>query len=255
MLFRCQGSNTAREMYRLSSCSLHQLALRNALSVARRGSMSALPARGYKVVLSEAERCGGLRFGHVSPAQVYLPCMTSVRTISTSLGPRNNEDGQIIYIGNLAKMVLGVKFFSYSTSIFTLCLMPYIMLKSGMGVDSLALKAAFISVVGFFTFVTPVTLHLITKGYVIRLYHNSDSDTYTAITYNAFLAQKRTMFHQKDVEIPGVSKMFTTFYARKKSMLVNPMLFANAHDYNHLMGYDKPFTFNPEELSQSTKNK
>ncbi|OCT74817.1 transmembrane protein 70, mitochondrial [Xenopus laevis] len=237
-------------MLRLTTCCRQSLAH-------SRARISAAGARSAPVygVLFPKEGLGIARRRCEPSTQIILPNVTSVRYISTSQGAGNYEDGRLIYTGNLAKSVLGIKFFSYSTSIFSICLMPYILLQSGISVDSLALKIAFVSVVGFFTFVTPVTLHLITKGYVIRLYHNSETDTYTAVTYNALLAEKRTVFHPKDVEIPGVSKMFTTFYAQKKSMLVNPMLFGNPYDYNHLMGYDKPFTFSPEELSQSSEDK
>lgn len=109
--------------------------------------------------------------------------------------------------------------------------------------------------VGFFTFITPVTLHYVTKGYVVRLYYNKEKDLYTAITYNIFLREKKTEFTPEDVEVPGISKMFTTFYAKKKSMLINPMLFPIASDYQHLMGYDKPFTFNPEDLNPPSNEK
>lgn len=135
----------------------------------------------------------------------------------------------------------------------SLSIMPFIIFKTGMGFDNLPLQILFYSFIGFFTFVTPITLHLITKGYVIRLYHKSETDTYTAITYNAILAEKKTVFHQKDVKIPDISKMFTTFYAGTKSMLVNPGLFQYPQDYNHLMGYDKPFTFDLEESKESAE--
>ncbi|XP_042300484.1 transmembrane protein 70, mitochondrial [Sceloporus undulatus] len=138
---------------------------------------------------------------------------------------------------------------------FSMCLVPIIIFKTGVGVDSLPLQIAFYSIVGFFTFITPVTLHLITKGYIIRLYHKAETDTYTAITYNAILAEKKTVFHQKDVKIPDINKMFTTFYAKTKSMLVNPLLFQYPQDYSHLMGYDKPFTFDLEESKTSTDDK
>ncbi|CAB1326263.1 unnamed protein product [Coregonus sp. 'balchen'] len=136
----------------------------------------------------------------------------------------------------------------FSTSGASLCMMPYILLKTGISVQSLVLKGAFCGVIGFFTFLTPILLHIITKGYVVRLYHNQDTDTYTAVTYNILLMEKKTVFCQSEVKIPGVSKMFTTFYADKKSMLVNPMLFPLPHDYNHLMGYDQPFSFDTEDL-------
>ncbi|XP_076838340.1 transmembrane protein 70, mitochondrial, partial [Brachyhypopomus gauderio] len=164
------------------------------------------------------------------------------------------EDGILIYTGNLGKTVLGVKFFSYSSSMFSLCVMPYIMMKNGMGVSSFTMKVAFCGVIGFFTFITPVLLHLITKGYVVRLYHNKETDTYTAVTYSAFLTQKKTVFHQSDVRIPDVSSMFTSFYVKKQSMLLNPMLFDLPHDYNHLMGYDQPFSFDMEEVNKPDKN-
>ncbi|KFO04166.1 hypothetical protein N312_10971, partial [Balearica regulorum gibbericeps] len=171
----------------------------------------------------------------------------AVRSLCTSSPHEHPEHGRLVYKGNLAKAVLGVRFFSYSTSIFNLFMMPYIMLKTGIGFESLFIQAAFYGLIGFFTFVTPVTLHVLTKGYVIRLYYKDEMDTYTAITYNAILAEKATVFHQKDVKIPDITKMFTTFYAKTKSMLVNPTLFPNPQDYNHLMGYDKSLYFNLEE--------
>nr|XP_009687797.1 PREDICTED: transmembrane protein 70, mitochondrial [Struthio camelus australis] len=179
----------------------------------------------------------------------------AVRSLSTSPPQEHSEHGRLIYTGNLAKAVLGVKFFSYSTSIFNLFMMPYIMLKTGIGFESLFIQAAFYGLVGFFTFVTPVTLHILTKGYVIRLYYKAEMDTYTAITYNAILAEKATVFHQNDVKVPDISKMFTTFYAKTKSMLVNPMLFPNPQDYEHLMGYDKPFYFDWEEEKEASESK
>ncbi|XP_060729319.1 transmembrane protein 70, mitochondrial [Tachysurus vachellii] len=174
------------------------------------------------------------------------PCVYG-RCYSSQLG--STED-VLIYTGNLGKAVLGVKFFSYSSSMFSLCLMPLILTKTGIGVSSFAMKAAFCGFIGFFTFLTPVLLHLITKGYVVRLYHNRETDMYTAVTYNALLVEKKTMFHQSDVKVPDVSRMFTSFYAKKKSMLINPMLFDVPHDYNHLMGYDRPFTFDPEDINK-----
>ncbi|KAM9388052.1 transmembrane protein 70, mitochondrial [Phaethornis superciliosus] len=179
----------------------------------------------------------------------------AARSLCTPSPHDHPEHGRLVYKGNLAKAVLGVKFFSYSTSIFNLFMMPYIMLKTGVGFESVFLQAAFYGLIGFFTFVTPVTLHVLTKGYVVRLYYKEEMDTYTAITYSAILAEKATVFHQKDVKIPDITKMFTTFYAKTKSMLVNPSLFPNPQDYNHLMGYDKSFYINLEEEEEDGERK
>ncbi|KAK5859352.1 hypothetical protein PBY51_020915 [Eleginops maclovinus] len=174
-------------------------------------------------------------------------CSVSSRCLSTAT---HSEDGHLIYSGNLGTAVRGVKLFSYSSSGASLLLMPQILMKTGLGVQSLALQAAFCGVVGFFTFITPVVLHFISKGYVIRLYHNPNRDTYTAITCSLFLTEKRSVFYQRQVRIPAVSQMFTTFYAGDTGLLVNPDMFPIPHDYNHLMGYDKPFSFSTEDVGR-----
>lgn len=178
------------------------------------------------------------------------PDLKQVQQRNFSASPASNTDGRLIYTGELGKTVLGVKFFSYSCSIFSVCLMPIVLMKTGIGVQSFALQVAFCGVIGFFTFITPVLLHMVTKGYVTRLYHNEATDTYTAVTYNALLVEKKTVFHQRDVKVPDISKMFTSFYAKKHSMLVNPDAFQLPQDYNHLMGYDRPFVFDEEDLNK-----
>nr|XP_020469042.1 transmembrane protein 70, mitochondrial [Monopterus albus] len=179
--------------------------------------------------------------------QSHYPSTCALSTATYS------EDGNLIYTGSLGRAVRGVKMFSYSTSGASLLLMPQILLNTAPAVQGFALHAAFCVVISFFTFLTPVLLHLITKGYVIRLYHNPDRDTYTAITCSVFLTEKKTVFHQSQVRIPAVSRMFTTFYIDNKGLLVNPDLFTQPHDYNHLMGYDKPFSFSTDDMDKPDK--
>ncbi|XP_020826703.1 transmembrane protein 70, mitochondrial [Phascolarctos cinereus] len=174
-----------------------------------------------------------------------------VRCIHTCAHPEQSEDGRLIYTGNMARAVFGVKCFSYSTSLVSLVLLPYIFGQTNIEFGSLPLKIAFFGALGTFTLITPMLLHFITKGYVVRLYHEAKTDTYTAITYNVALLEKRTVFHQNDVKVPDIKSIFTSFYAKTKSMLVNPMLFPHPQDYNHLMGYDKPFTFDIEESDEN----
>ncbi|XP_015421755.1 PREDICTED: transmembrane protein 70, mitochondrial [Myotis davidii] len=144
----------------------------------------------------------------------------------------------------------GVKCFSYSTSVISLTFLPYIFAQNNVVFGSLPLQILFYGIIGSFTVITPVLLHLVTKGYVIRLYHEATTDTYKAITYNVLLSETSTVFQQNDVKIPNSAHLFTTFYAKTKSLLVNPGLFPNPKDYDHLMGYDKPFTFDMEETSE-----
>ncbi|KAL6104719.1 tmem70 [Pungitius sinensis] len=192
----------------------------------------------------------GRRSSFLNPNEVQSPRPPSCCLSSSP----PSEDGDLVYTGSLATAVRGVKLFSYSTSGASFFLVPHTLLKTGLVVQSFALKAAFCGVIGFFTFLTPVLLHLITKGYVVRLYHQADGDTYTAITYSVFLTEKKSVFHQRQVRIPAVSKMFTTFYADKMGLLVNPDMFRIPHDYNHLMGYDKPFSFDPDHINDPDKS-
>lgn len=178
---------------------------------------------------------------------LFSRCLSS--SVPSSGGP--SSPGELIYTGSLATAVRGVKAFSYSTSGASFLLMPHILLNTGLANSSWALQVVFCGVISFFTFLTPVLLHLITKGYVVRLYHEPQQDTYTAVTYSVLLTEKRTTFHQKQVRVPDVSKMFTTFYADRTGLLVNPDLFTVPQEYNHLMGYDKPFSFCPEQLDKS----
>ncbi|KAF3822547.1 hypothetical protein GH733_007921, partial [Mirounga leonina] len=153
-------------------------------------------------------------------------------------------------VGILKACGPSVKCFSYSTSVISLALLPYIFAQNSIIFGSVPLQILFYGIIGSFTVITPALLHFVTKGYVVRLYHEATTDTYKAITYNVVLLETSTVFHQNDVKIPDSAHVFTTFYAKTKSLLVNPGLFPNPDDYNHLMGYDKPFTFDMGEDSE-----
>ncbi|XP_011837376.1 PREDICTED: transmembrane protein 70, mitochondrial [Mandrillus leucophaeus] len=158
----------------------------------------------------------------------------------------------------MARAVFGVKCFSYSTSLIGLTFLPYFLTQNNAFFESVSVpvQIVFYGIIGSFTLITPVLLHFITKGYVIRLYHEATTDTYKAITYNALLAETSTLFHQDDVKIPDATHVFTTFYAKTKSLLVNPVLFPNREDFVHLMGYDKEeFILDMEKPSEEKQHK
>ncbi|XP_036293044.1 transmembrane protein 70, mitochondrial [Pipistrellus kuhlii] len=221
---------------------------------------AAIAFRGLGAAVSRGSSCssagpgGGGRsaglqvFRRPGPAQVPICWKRCVRSLHKQV--EKPEDGRLIYTGNLARTVFGVKCFSYSTSALSLAFLPYIFAQSNVVFGSLPLQILFYGILGSFTVVTPVLLHLITKGYVIRLYHEATTDTYKAVTYSVLLSEISTVFHQNDVKIPSTTHLFTTFFANTKSLLVNPGLFPNPKDYDHLMGYDKPFTFDMEETSE-----
>uniref|UniRef100_A0A8C8ZKY6 Transmembrane protein 70 n=1 Tax=Prolemur simus TaxID=1328070 RepID=A0A8C8ZKY6_PROSS len=189
------------------------------------------------------------------PGRAQMPvCWEGcVRCSHTQLD--KSEDGRLIYTGNLARVVFGVKCFSYSTSMISFACLPYFLTQNNIMSENLLLQILFFGIIGSFTVITPVLLHFVTKGYVIRLYHEAATDTYKAITYNVVLSETSTVFHQNDVKIPDSTHVFTTFFAKTKSLLVNPTLFPDPEDYIHLMGYDKPFTLDMEETSENKQVK
>ncbi|XP_038622643.1 transmembrane protein 70, mitochondrial [Tachyglossus aculeatus] len=191
-----------------------------------------------------AATAGGARalLGHLrrDPEQAPSSLRVDARSLRTQTQPGDGGDGRLIYSGNLGRAVFGVKFFSYSSSAAGLALLPYIFSQVSAEPSGLPAKVALSVVAGVFTLTTPVLLHLVTRGYVLRLYHAAETDTYTAVTYSALLAEKRTVFRRADVRVPELRNLFTSFYAKTQSMLVNPALFPLARDYDHLMGYDEP---------------
>lgn len=53
------------------------------------------------------------------------------------------------------------------------------------------------SFVGFFTFVTPLLIHWITKKYVTSLEYDPDRDMYSATTLSFFLREKKVRMKKK----------------------------------------------------------
>lgn len=95
-----------------------------------------------------------------------------------------------IYYGPLTPQIKAVKVFSLSSSIAGLIAQP-IIIKEAASIGSTSLIVALCSVVGFFTFVTPILLHIITKKYVTDILYDPATSTYKATTINFFLARKQ----------------------------------------------------------------
>lgn len=121
---------------------------------------------------------------------------TGCRLISTSkihsaAKSINTDDSHVeqIYFGALKRQIRSVKLFSLITSIGGLIAQPVLMEQAGK-IGGTPVIVAVCSFVGFFTFVTPFLLHLITKKYVTEIYHNTKTKEYTAATYTFFLQRK-----------------------------------------------------------------
>lgn len=91
-----------------------------------------------------------------------------------------------VYYGSLTPRMKVVKVFSLTTSLAGLAAQP-ILLEQGMQMGGVGLAAFLCGFGGFFTFVTPLLLHFITKKYVTEIYFNPKTNEYTATTISLFL--------------------------------------------------------------------
>ena len=106
----------------------------------------------------------------------------------------DNKKLENIYYGPLTPQIKSVKVFSLSSSAAGLLAQP-IIIREAATIGSTSLIVALCSVVGFFTFVTPVLLHIISKKYVTEIHYDPASSTYTATTINFFLAKKKVFIY------------------------------------------------------------
>ncbi|KAH8294387.1 hypothetical protein KR054_011793 [Drosophila jambulina] len=156
--------------------------------------------------------------------------------------PDSEEALQRIYYGTLAPRMKMVKFFSLSTSLAGIAAQP-ILLEQGMKIGGTGMAVFLCSVGGFFTFVTPLLLHFITKKYVTELHYNPQTEEYTATTISLLLQKIKTKFRPSDVTVPEVPGMFTSFLVGKRPLFIDPALFDDPEHYVRIMGYDKPIDF------------
>lgn len=105
-----------------------------------------------------------------------------------------NICGQKIYHGSLASQIRLVKLFSLGTSMGGVIAQP-MLYEKGIQLGGTPMVVFMCSFVGFFTFVTPLMLHWITRNYVTELHYNVSKDSYTATTLTLFLRQKKVCIH------------------------------------------------------------
>lgn len=93
-----------------------------------------------------------------------------------------------VYYGTLTPRMKAVKVFSLTTSLTGMAAQPIIM-EQGSKLGGAPMMYFMCGVVGFFTFVTPVLLHVITKKYVTEITYDPRLEEYTATTISFFLTR------------------------------------------------------------------
>lgn len=170
------------------------------------------------------------------------------------------QKGDLVYVGTLARMVRLVKLFSLSTSVVGIALQPFLYKQ----VSDLhwALAAMVGGVAGFFVFVTPVLLHVVTKRYVTQMYLDRNSGVFTATTYTLLLRERDHVFTAADVAVPTVPGIFTTVKIRDKvPLFIDPNLFLDRDAFVLMMKYDEPLDWEitpsqeVKDRAQETGNK
>ncbi len=94
----------------------------------------------------------------------------------------------VVYNGPLKKQLKHIKIFSLMTTIGGLPLQP--MVYSQTPEHGIAATIALLSMIGFFTYVTPFLIHQMAKKYVTEIIYDPKTQLYTAVTYSFFLQRK-----------------------------------------------------------------
>lgn len=155
-----------------------------------------------------------------------------------------------VLLGSLTRNIKSVKLFSLSTSFFGVVAQPVLYEQASKLGSSTPVIVAVCGFVGFFTFVTPFLLHLITKRYVTNLQFDPATQEYIATMLTFYLTKYEIKFKVEDVIVPEVPGMFTSFLVKPKgsnknpaALFVDPKLFDDPTHYVKIMGYDKPMDF------------
>lgn len=160
--------------------------------------------------------------------------------------------------GTLTPNIKSVKVFSLSTSCAGVIAQPIMYEQATKLGSSMPVVFAVCSFVGFFTFVTPFLLHVVTKRYVTELHYDHITKEYTATIIGFFLRKQFVKFKAEDVTVPEIPGMFTSFIVNQKNskkkvaLFVDPKLFQDPSHYVKIMGYDKPIDFKLD-LSEKMK--
>uniref|UniRef100_A0A182PEC0 Transmembrane protein 70 homolog, mitochondrial n=1 Tax=Anopheles epiroticus TaxID=199890 RepID=A0A182PEC0_9DIPT len=206
------------------------------------------------VLLKQHSCCFQLRQDSASSIRMLCSKTSpSIRTPDTGKRPQEENLDNRVYYGSLTPQIRAVKVFSLATSIGGIIAQP-ILLEQASKVGGMPMIVAVCGFAGFFTFVTPILLHLVTKRYITDLHYDSAKQQYTATTITFFLQREKTTFKIEDVTVPEVGGLFTTFLVKNKAFFVDPQLFPDPTHYIKIMGFDKPIDFKFEEARQSSSS-
>lgn len=149
-----------------------------------------LLARSLRIFASSG--CKNLPVLSQIPGRIYNERRHNLTSVKFS--SNNAEEGaKKVYSGPLTSKMKAVKVFSLTTSITGIAAQP-IVIEQASNLGGTPLVVLMSGFVGFFTFVTPVLLHWITKKYVTAMAFNPKTEEYTATTISFFLTPSYVSF-------------------------------------------------------------
>lgn len=168
---------------------------------------------------------------------------------------------KFLILGTLTPQIRAIKVFSLTTSAVGVCSQPILYEQAAKMGSSTPVVVAICGFIGFFTFITPLLIHFVTKKYVTELHYDAATKEYIATIITFFMTKKKIRFTPDDVEVPEVPGMFTSFLVKDKAtmkqmpLFVDPRVFDDPSHYVKIMGYDKPIDFKLNLESENTEKK
>ncbi|CAK9810686.1 Transmembrane protein 70 homolog, mitochondrial [Anthophora quadrimaculata] len=172
-----------------------------------------------------------------------------------SVDKDNVQKRELVYTGDLWKQIRNIKILSIISTIMSICGQPMLFMKmiNNDNLVSLGIIFAFgnIILIG-----SPILIYLVTKRYVINLYHCPQENTYVAVVYRFFLQRKEITFTPNDIKPPKMFKgSLTTCIAKDNPLYMDSNQFINLKHYNIIMGYNKPSDFEVEPVNIAPINR
>lgn len=146
------------------------------------------------------------------------------------------KKGDLVYYGPLAGRVRGLKLLSVSSSVTCMGLFPYLFMRA----DNLplALQATCGLLSGFFIFLQPVIIHWLVYRYVLALYYDRQTKTFTVTTMTLFGTKKEMKFTKDDIERVEIPTLFERVRVKNRPLYMENDYFLDIVAFRIIMNYE-----------------
>ena len=153
----------------------------------------------------------------------------------------DEKHGNLVYVGDLTKLIKRVKRFSFFTSGMALCFQP--VFYSKLAASSALVSVPVMGTSGFFIFLLPLGLHHFTRRYVTYMYYNDKTEEFMASRLTFFLRKTEFDFKKDDVEILYNSSITKSCLIKSRPYLLDDFGFLDKDVFMKFKKYDEPMDF------------